>query len=61
MKAVIITKSGGVDELQLQDVEEPTTPDDHVKIRTKAFGLNRAETYFRTATWVKLLNREYPV
>jgi len=47
MKAVVITQPGGVDQLQIQDVEEPTTPDGFVKIRTRAFGLNRAETYFR--------------
>jgi len=60
MKAVIITKPGGVDELQLQDVEEPATPDGYVKIRTKAFGLNRAETYFRAGNMGEITEPRIP-
>ena len=51
MKAVIIEKPGGIDALQIQDVAEPVATDGQVKIRTRAFGLNRAETYFRAGTY----------
>lgn len=47
MKAVVITQAGGIEELKLQDTDEPTTPNGHIKIKVKAFGLNRAETYYR--------------
>ncbi len=60
MKAVVITKPGGVDELQIQDVEEPTTPDGYVKIRTKAFGLNRAETYYRAGNFGEITEPRIP-
>ncbi len=60
MKAVIITKAGGVDELQIQDVEEPTTPDGYVKIQTKAFGLNRAETYYRAGNFGEINEPRIP-
>lgn len=48
MKAVIVEKPGSIDVLQIQDVPEPVTTDGQVKIRTRAFGLNRAETYYRS-------------
>ena len=60
MKAIVINKSGGIDELQLQDVVEPTTPDGYVKIKTKAFGLNRAEVYFRSGSWGEINEPKIP-
>jgi len=43
MKAVIVNQPGGVEALKVQHTDEPETPDGHVKIKTGAFGLNRAE------------------
>lgn len=60
MKAIVITKPGGVNELQIQDVEEPTTPDGYVKIRTKAFGLNKAETYYRARNFGEITEPRIP-
>ena len=37
---------GAVEALQLQDIIEPETQNGYVKIRTRAFGLDRAETYY---------------
>lgn len=60
MKAIVINKSGGVDELHVQNVEEPKTPDGYVKIKTKAFGLNRAEVYFRSGSWGEINEPKIP-
>jgi len=60
MKAVIISKPGGVEELKIQDVDEPITPDGFVKIRTKAFGLNRAETYYRAGNFGEINEPRIP-
>jgi len=60
MKAIVINKSGGVSELQLQDVEEPATPEGYVKIKTRAFGLNRAEVYFRSGSWGEISEPKIP-
>lgn len=51
MKAIVINHSGSVDQLKIMDVAEPSTPDGYVKIKTEAFGLNRAETYVRSGAW----------
>ncbi len=60
MKAIVVNKSGGVDELNVQMVAEPTTPEGYVKIRTKAFGLNRAEAYFRAGSWGEISEPKIP-
>jgi len=60
MKAIVINKSGGIDELHIQDVDEPKTPDGYVKIKTKAFGLNRAEVYFRSGSWGEISDPRIP-
>lgn len=60
MKAVVITKPGNVDELQIQDIDEPKMPEGHVKIRTKAFGLNRAETYYRAGNFGEITEPRIP-
>ena len=51
MKAIVINQAGGVDQLKIQDVKEPTVPEGYVKIKIKAFGLNRAEVYLRSGSW----------
>ena len=60
MKAIVVNKSGGVNELHIQDVDEPKTPDGYVKIKTKAFGLNRAEVYFRSGSWGSISEPKIP-
>ncbi|HEV7913205.1 MAG TPA: zinc-binding dehydrogenase [Albitalea sp.] len=47
MKAYVVEHSGGPEVLQLRDIPslEPTA--DEVQIRVRAFGLNRAEIYWR--------------
>jgi len=60
MKAVLIKQPGDVDVLQIQDIDEPTTPDAYVKIKTKAFGLNRAETYYRAGNFGEINEPRIP-
>ncbi|KAJ7946917.1 putative Quinone oxidoreductase [Quillaja saponaria] len=47
MKAIVITKHGGPEVLQLQDVEDPQIKDDEVLIKVEATALNRADTLQR--------------
>lgn len=47
MKAYVVERAGGPDMLSLRDIEAPTVGPDEVRIRVKAFGLNRAEVYRR--------------
>ncbi len=47
MKAVIWTKYGSPDGLQLQEVEKPTPKDDEVLIKIHAAAVSRADTEFR--------------
>ncbi len=60
MKAVVITQPGNIEQLQIREIEEPTTPDGYVKLRTKAFGLNRAETYFRAGNMGEIKEPRIP-
>jgi NADPH2:quinone reductase len=43
MKAVIITRPGGPEVLEIQDVEPPEPLGDYVRVRIRAAGLNRAD------------------
>ncbi|MCI90777.1 quinone oxidoreductase PIG3-like, partial [Trifolium medium] len=48
MKAIVITKPGGPEVLQLQEVDDPQfKDDDEVLIRVHATSLNRADTLQR--------------
>jgi putative PIG3 family NAD(P)H quinone oxidoreductase len=48
MKAVVITKHGGVEGLEVGEVEAPTPPTaDRVRVRVRAAGLNRADVLQR--------------
>jgi len=51
MKAIVINHSGGVDQLKVMEFPEPSAADGYVKIKTEAFGLNRAEVYVRSGAW----------
>lgn len=48
MKAITITTVGGPEVLALGDLPEPQLKEGEVKIKIKAFGLNRAEAYYRS-------------
>jgi NADPH:quinone reductase len=43
MKAVVITKPGGPEVLEVRDVPEPEPQGDQVRVRVRACGLNRAD------------------
>src|SRR5947209_7204902 len=43
MRAIIITKPGGPEVLEVQDVETPEPTGDQVRVRVRATGINRAD------------------
>src|SRR5260370_27775520 len=43
MRAVIITRPGGPEVLEIQDVEMPQPTGDQVRVRVRASGINRAD------------------
>ena len=51
MKAIVLTRTGGPEVLKIQDRPDPSPDDGDVLIRIEAFGLNHAETYFRSGRW----------
>lgn len=48
MKAYVIEQTGGPEALDLRDVPTVAATADEVRIRVRAFGLNRAEVYLRS-------------
>jgi NADPH:quinone reductase-like Zn-dependent oxidoreductase len=51
MRAMVITKPGGPEVLEIQELPEPVPAQDEVLIRVKAFGINHAETHMRKGEW----------
>ena len=51
MRAIVITKPGGPEVLQIQEVPDPVPGDGEVLIRVRAFGVNHAETHMRKGEW----------
>ena len=49
MKAIVYTKYGSPDVLQLKDVEKPTPKDDEVLIKVYAASINAYDWHFLTA------------
>jgi NADPH2:quinone reductase len=47
MKAYVIDRAGGPEVLQLRDIQSVAPKADEVRIRVRAFGVNRAEVYRR--------------
>src|SRR4051794_9153629 len=47
MRAVIVTRPGGLDALEIQDVPVPVGKPGWVRIRVKAFGVNESEVTTR--------------
>lgn len=51
MKAVVAARPGGPEVLKIIDTEEPEVQAGEVKIRVQAFGLNKAESYYRSGDY----------
>jgi NADPH:quinone reductase len=51
MRAIVIKQYGGPDVLAIEERPDPVPTAGHVLIEVKAFGLNRAELYFRQGAW----------
>jgi len=51
MKAIIATKPSGPEVLNIIETEEPKAQTGEVKIKVRAFGLNKAESYYRSGSY----------
>ncbi len=51
MHAVVITRPGGPEVLEIQDVEIPEPVADQVRVRVRAAGLNRADLAQRAGNY----------
>lgn len=56
MRAITFKKPGGPEVLAIEERPVPEPRDGSVVIKVKAFGLNRAETYFRSGKWPTPVN-----
>jgi NADPH:quinone reductase-like Zn-dependent oxidoreductase len=54
MRAIVITRDGGPEVLQVQEVPRPRADLQHVVVRVRAFGINHAEGYVRAGIWPHL-------
>ena len=61
MKAIIYTKYGGPDVLQLKEVEKPIPKDKEVLIRIYATALNYGDLLARNVKGVSLRNFTMPI
>lgn len=51
MRAIVRESYGGTEQLRVRHVEKPNPEQNEVRIRVRAFGINRAETYMRRGAW----------
>jgi NADPH2:quinone reductase len=51
MRAVIARGPGGPEVLELVEIDPPRAGEDEVEIRVQAFGLNKAESYYRSGNY----------
>ena len=51
MKAIVRRGYGGPEQLEIREVPDATAGPGEVLVRVKAFGINRAEQYFRVGAW----------
>ena len=54
MRAMVIESYGGPERLVPRDIPTPVPAAGDVRIRVKAFGVNRAETYMRKGQWPEI-------
>ena len=59
-KAVQFDRYGGVDVLQVRDVDRPTTPPGRVLVRVKAAGVNPGEAAIRAGAFKKQWPATFP-
>lgn len=60
MKAITVTAAGGAEVLNLGHKPQPQVKQGEVKIKVKAFGINRAESYYRAGNYGTLLAGRIP-
>jgi NADPH:quinone reductase-like Zn-dependent oxidoreductase len=53
MKAIIIQKYGGPEQLVIRELPDPQPKPGEVIVEVKAFGINHAETYMRKGEWAE--------
>jgi NADPH2:quinone reductase len=53
MRAIILTKFGGLDSLVYTDIPKPLPKDGEVVIAVKAFGVNHAKLHMRRGEWAE--------
>jgi NADPH:quinone reductase-like Zn-dependent oxidoreductase len=51
MRAIVIEQYGGPENLAIREIPDPEPVSGQVVIEVKAFGLNHAESYFRSGVW----------
>ena len=51
MRAMVFEEYGGPEKLIIKDLPVPEPGNGEVRVRVKAFGINRAETYMRKGAW----------
>jgi NADPH2:quinone reductase len=51
VRAIVIKEYGGPEQLVIRELPQPEPLEGQVVIKVKAFGLNRAEIYFRKGVW----------
>jgi NADPH:quinone reductase-like Zn-dependent oxidoreductase len=53
MRAIVIQKFGGPENLVIKDIPDPEPQPGHVVIQVKAFGVNHAEMHMRRGEWAE--------
>src|ERR1700752_1052353 len=53
MRAVVIQKFGGPENLVIKEIPDPEPEPGHVVIQVKAFGINHAEIHMRRGEWAE--------
>ena len=51
VRAIIAKAPGGPESLELAEIEPPTVAEGEVEVRVRAFGLNKAESYYRSGNY----------
>ena len=51
MRAIVIKRPGGPEVLAIEERPDPYPEPGHVLVKVEAFGVNRAEIYFRKGAW----------